>query len=214
MNKRIIINARFDEDLSWCNKLKDLYEIKIMQVDDTNTFFPYWREGVRSYHKRLFSEIVDKGKLNEFLKSTTPGKYPNIGLNCRLLFTYIVENYENLFDITVFVHGDPRHHCENIISQLMTLADDIDFVGFGNEYISDGNGGPYDKCPVAQLYKKLFNKEESPKEFKFFSGSCFAISKNNILQHPKEFYQNALDLTLQECMYPWAFERLFTEIFK
>jgi hypothetical protein len=213
MNKRTIVIARFEEDLGWCNSLRDTHEIKIMQVDDTNDFFPYYREGVRGYHKRLFTEIVDNGKLKEFLGHTTPGKYPNIGLNPRLLFTYIIENYDNLSDITIFVHGDPRHHCEHIISQISALADDIKFVGFGIEYISDGNGRPYDHCPVAELYKKLF-KKNPPEEFKFFSGSCFAISKNNILQHSKEFYQNALDLTLQECMYPWAFERLFTEIFK
>ncbi len=168
MNRRTIVIARFAEDISWSDRFKNTHEIKVMQVDDSNNFFPYHGEGVRAYHKRLFAEIVDAGKLEEFLSHTTPGKYPNIGLNCRLLFTYIIDNYNDLPDIVIFVHGDPRHHCEDIFSQIEALADDIEFVGFGNEFKSDRNGGPHDCCPVGELYKKLFNTDTSPNEFAFF----------------------------------------------
>lgn len=215
MKSRTLVICRFNRDLDWwTDKLSNLYNFNIMQKDDKNNFFPIIHgENLNSYHQRLFKDIIETGKLQEFLNNTTPGTYPNIGFDSHTLFSYVIDNYDNLSDITVFVHELPTNHCQDIVEQILNLEEDIKYKEFGNVYNCNKNGEPEDsEVPVSELYEKLFN-DESPESFSFVSGACFAVSKDNILKRPKEFYQKAKELIYTHWKSTWAFERLYRLIF-
>jgi hypothetical protein len=211
MDKTLLV-CRFNRDVGWVEQLRNQYDIVILQKYDKHSFFCW--ESIREFQPRLFKEIIDQGKLEDYLKEVPEGFYPNIGVDAHVFFSYICDNYNNLNNITVFTHENPIHHCQDFIKELQALPDDIDFKEFGILFHCDGNGRGEDSgTPVAELYELMF-EQPAPEQFTFVSGSLFAVSRDNILQHDINFYQKARDLTLTNWRYPWAFERLYRLIFQ
>jgi len=209
---RTLLVCRFNGDVGWIEQFRNQYDIVILQKYDKHSLYPY--ESIRNFQYRLFKEIVDQGKLKDYLKEAPEGFYPNIGVDAHPFFSYICDNYNNLNNITVFTHENPIHHCEDFIKELQNLPEDADFKEFGTIFDCDGFGRKEDtETPVAEVYELMF-EQPAPERFTFVSGSLFAVSRRNVLQHDLKFYQKARDLTLTNWRYPWAFERLYRLIFR
>jgi hypothetical protein len=127
----------------------------------------------------------------------------NVGREGHTYYTYIYDNYDNLADYTFFLQGNPFDHSPNIISDLHTYINrihhpdvNIDF-DFLSQQIIDCNlsGCPYDNSlPLIDIYEKLFHERKENMAFQFGAGAQFVVSKKNILQRPKEFYLQIIQM--------------------
>jgi hypothetical protein len=146
----------------------------------------------------------------------------NVGREGHTYYKYIYDNYNNLTDYTIFLQGNPFDHSPNIISNLNKYLNNkllnIDFE-FLSEWIicCNLNGCNYHKgLPLIETYEKLFNERKEYMEFKFGSGAQFIVSKNKILERPKEFYLKIVEM-LGNTTHPiegFIIERFHSLIFK
>lgn len=141
--------------------------------------------------------IISKGK-----------DIPNEGREASSYAWYILQNYDNLPEKITFCQGRPFDHAPTI------LTDDIskDFTIHGQTYQSDHNGSPHHYgLEIKQLADKL--GIEIPKKLDFIVGAQFTVSREKILKHPKEFYNNLYNLANTFPEAPWCLERLWIYIF-
>lgn len=123
---------------------------------------------------------------------------PNVGRESHTYLTHIIENYENLSDITVFVQGNPYEHSKNfdqLIVDENLLNKNYSYVGLSDGVITcDENGRPHcgeRHLPLGKLYEWIFNKS-SPEVFMCNSAGQFRVTKEAIRQNPIEVYTRAL----------------------
>jgi len=145
----------------------------------------------------------------------------NVGREGHTYYKYICDNYDNLDDYTIFLQGNPFDHSPNIISNLNKFINNkelnIDFE-FLSEYILNCNlrGCPHHHgLPLIDIYEKLFNVRKTDMDFHFGAGAQFIVSKKAILNRPKEYYLNIVEI-LQNDINPiegYVIERLHQFIF-
>ena len=169
--KFCIIIARYNEDVNWCKQ---------------------------------FSNVIIYNKGTEMTDDFNQILLDNVGREGHTYYKHICDNYDNLADYTIFLQGNPFDHSPNIISNLNKYIDNIDSnVDF--EFLSESvyecnlygcshHGG----LPLIEVYEKIFNlipdEDIKNKNFKFGAGSQFIVSKNKILQRPKDFYLKIVEL--------------------
>jgi len=114
--------------------------------------------------------------------------------------THIYDNYDNLTDYTIFLQGYPFDHSPNIIYNLNKYLNNkelsIDFE-FLSESILNCNlkGCSYHPMlPLIETYEKLFGERKEKMEFQFGAGAQFIVSKQKILQRPKDFYLKIIEM--------------------
>lgn len=131
-------------------------------------------------------------------------KLPNVGREGHTYYTYIYDHYENLPDFVVFLQGHPFDHYPDIINQLNTYIHtqnlNIDFEWLSNRILyTNLSGCPNHKdIPLVETYETLFQEKKTEMEFIFGAGGQFVVSKNRILNRPKEFYANVVELLNKE----------------
>jgi len=124
----------------------------------------------------------------------------NVGREGHTYYKYIYDNYDNLTDYTIFLQGNPFDHSPNIISNLNKYINNKDLninFEFLSEIIIDCNltGCHYHKgLPLIETYEKIFNERKKNMKFKFGCGAQFIVSKNKILERPKEFYFKLVEM--------------------
>jgi hypothetical protein len=144
---------------------------------------------------------------------------PKLGQECPGVLTFIIDNYDDLPDVTFFLHGYPFNHNPDILEHIEAMKSwSPDFVGFthlNNQVrISLSKSYKGDRLePWGVLYQcralveKLYlNVDTSVNDDKpLFSTQCcgqFAVSRANILQAPKEFYVLARKMAYESgCCY-------------
>ena len=196
-----LIIARYNESLEWLNRSN--------YINQFNT--------IKCYNKG------DKLSL-DILKYATnnPDQFdiltlPNIGREVHTYLTYIIDNYDNLGDINVFVTGscDGEYKWYKTLNTfklcfnnknsvfLCEIVDD-DFSKIApfsiNEYTSSdinnrnaNNNKQLEESslrPYGNWYKQIFN--DLPLEYYCLRG-IFAVSKQHIHNQPIEFYKNLLN---------------------
>lgn len=165
-------------------------------------------------------------------KSSTPieGSIPlrNIGRESETLLYYIITNYKNLPDLTIFLQGDPR---SNPISY--TYEQVIEEINkehpYSLETILTGNGrifiNDYWLKTCATLNRKLFPETDGYVEYS--PGVQYVIPKDVILNRPVELYETLHNEVLKfgnselqnnlECLYrgidAWTLEIVWGSIF-
>jgi predicted O-methyltransferase YrrM len=111
---------------------------------------------------------------------------------------YIIDNYKNLPEYTIFVHGhlNSEHQKDkNIIEIINNLKFDGDIVNLNrSDWIGSIKKGDdlWDKkySWLTENWKNIFGEYlELPEEMTFYSCAQFAINKKCILQYPIEFWQ-------------------------
>jgi len=185
-----IIVARYNEDITWSN------------------YFPnviLYNKGVPLEHK------------NQIM-------LPNVGREGHTYYQYIVDHYDQLDDYTIFLQGRPFDHSPNVLHQLMKYTRQTPDLEF--EWISeqmhhstfDQQRQMYDwQCGnIYETYQRVFDKLCTNDACIFGAGAQFIVSKRRILQRPKEFYQNIVNIlgTSVDPMEGYDIERFHGYIFQ
>lgn len=134
-------------------------------------------------------------------------KDKNVGSNIHDYMSFIVDNYENLPDVTLFGKSNmlERHITKEEFDRLVNnrtftplltqhhktylptcwyedgMYCELNDFWYLNEYPLRDNS----ILKLLDIEKRLYNK--------FAPGACYIVPKENILQHPKEFYTKLRD---------------------
>ncbi len=164
-----IIVARYNENIDW-----------------TKHF-----ENVIIYNK---GQALDDGYNEIFLI--------NVGREGHTYYKYICENYNNLEDYTIFLQGNPFDHSPNIINNIdkyvSNIKLNIDFE-FLSQEIHDSSldleSSTYPECKnFHETWKRVFGVSNGNHECTFGCGAQFIVSKKQILNNSKEFYENIVKI--------------------
>lgn len=150
---------------------------------------------------------------------------PNVGREGHTYYKYICDHYDALDDYTIFLQGHPFDHLPNILDELDDIRRkqrngelELDFHYLTKPImecrLSGCTGHP--GLPIKQVYEYVFDtKVTEDRVFMFGSGAQFIVSRERILQRPREFYERIVAL-LQKDVCPvegYVIERLHSLIF-
>lgn len=197
-NRPIISNivvARYNEDLTW---LKDTFK-------DDDVFVYNKGEFIKS------SELPRAWKLFHI---------KNVGREAHTYLYHIVKNYERLADVTAFIQGRIEDHIEEKDDQ-GNVKKPVQFLwDIAKQAYDEGISGntfyvhPSVKGAPSPWFKIADYRDDSLKDsgrtfgewfanfiameyplsenFLWYGAALFAVSKENILRHPKAFYERLL----------------------
>jgi hypothetical protein len=194
-NKNIeIIVSRFNEDLAWANEP------------------PFSKYPVICYNKGINNNY----KVNNLKKEV---KLNNVGRESHTYLYHIINNYENLADITVFLPGSVNTDIYNKWKRANILMNNIDthdgslFIGPKyknvredlydfkiNEYKSTNENNnlinhvnKLEMCSI-RPYGKWYENKFPGIDIKYVSyNGIFAVSKEDILKKTKKYYENLIE---------------------
>lgn len=120
---------------------------------------------------------------------------PNKGREPSSYFWYIHEFYDSLEGLYKFRQANDHEHQ----------------VDKYNHY-SDWDGKPHH--PVILPIKEVADKLgiEIPEQLHFTAGCQIDRTAEQIKKHPKEFYKNAMEVCMEDDLYPYCIERLLNYI--
>ena len=145
-------------------------------------------------------------------------KRPNIGGNQYDIAYFIHENYNNLPDLMAFVQGDPFDHCKKekfdqiIYNEEFTSLESYEHLENTFAHIIDTDGGyteinnswfilPHNQthnltCKYVSYHhfmRETFEDYDYPNYIRFCPGSQYLVTKQQALQHPKNFWKYIMD---------------------
>ena len=170
-----------------------------------------YREDV-SWLKRFSGVRVtmyDKGATGE------PNSLPNVGREAHTYLYHIIERYDSLAEMTVFIQGHPFDHIPSPDDVIWALDADTEYQDLCDHVlIEDRHGEPIQPgLPLGDFYERVFNNT-SPDHFLSHAAACFAVSAEAIRQLSKDYYRHLMQAVLDESLGPWAIERLWETIFR
>lgn len=149
-------------------------------------------------------------------------KLQNIGREAHSYLTYIIDNYDNLPDYTIFVQGNPFDHSQELIKKIENFDEKAGFFPLSDRICVDKNGDPGEfERRIFESVQKIFLKNDI-KVFKFPMGAQFIVSKKAILFHTKTVYQKTRNFMIETeniidekdtIFSPWVMERLWQTLF-
>lgn len=132
-----------------------------------------------------WTKIISNAKVTIYDKEN--GQLPNVGREAHTYIHHIVENYDNLSDITIFLQGDPFIHLNKDFSGFENVTNYL-FTKTGPFFQSDKMLEASGFTRITYLY--LFGK--IPDYLYFVPGAQWVVMKNDILSRPKAFYVKLL----------------------
>ncbi|XP_022083669.1 uncharacterized protein LOC110975458 isoform X4 [Acanthaster planci] len=134
-------------------------------------------------------------------------RLPNVGRESHTYLHHILQNYNSLADVTIFVqgHGPENPWCFRDPQEFVTNAKNNIFCrkqgtygGWGRinhfgKWLADLNSGRMRraKTTVGEFYTALFGTPPPPAVPRCLAG-CFAATKETLHRHPLSFYQKAI----------------------
>lgn len=138
-------------------------------------------------------------------KGVTVLDLPNIGREGHTYLTHIIDNYENLEDITFFLQGNPWDHVYNhvekkkeaLFEEIKSLDQDWSHLGSRMDPVS------WEQMVKTNMFRGLRKKYINlcselgvkPRE-SFSSGACFAVSSNIVRQYEPSIYEHMREQSL------------------
>jgi hypothetical protein len=129
---------------------------------------------------------------------------PNVGREGHTYYTYLVENYDNLPDYTIFLQGNPFDHSPHILENIYTYLvrmqhsnNNLDFAFLSKNIWECSLQGCqfHPNLPLMNVYEHLFDTTQPDTfRFRFGEGAQFLVSKRAILQRPKAFYSKIVEM--------------------
>lgn len=139
---------------------------------------------------------------------------PNKGMDANMYLRYIIDNYDNLPERTLFVH----HHrtdwtqdypLPHYINNLNWELDDYFNIGarknYGDVFVIDPRTKEWIKS-VWFLYEKYI---PYPSELFYYAGTQFMCHKKLIQQYPKSYWQSIYSWLMLTDMPDWLSGRIF-----
>lgn len=138
--------------------------------------------------------------------------YLNIGREAETYLRHIIENYENLADVTFFLQGNPFDHFSGDLFRLINDYNSTEpIVPLGEILECDRQGFPHHKLELGRFSDSLFKTKYY--NFQFVAGAQYAVAKKAIIYRSKNFYEKIYDQIGIEETFPWIMERLWMIIF-
>ena len=158
-------------------------------------------------------------------------KLPNVGRESHTYLYHIIQNYENLPEVTVFLQGEGMgsgfcwNKAEDYLNNIKKNAtckrlggsQDWGRIRHISKWLNEFNSGAmrHAKLDLGEFFQELFGFPHPP-GFPFCPAGCFAASRPMIRRHPIEFYKKAITFVNdhpnpEEGHY---FERLWPTIFE
>lgn len=151
---------------------------------------------------------------------------PNVGRDVHTFFYHIVNRYDTLSDYTFFSQDFPFDHVANYTEIIngdisiwnkysqLTLNGCWFFNSYGTSISCDNNGCPqHCGLPIKTVWEHIF-PTNCPDKIEFVPAGHFCISKENIHNKSKSYYETILNLLSTYEILPWVIERLEPYIFK
>lgn len=168
-------------------------------------------------------ELKDTFRFTIYDKSET-GTLPNYGREAHTYIHHIIENYDNLTDITVFLQGNPFEHM--FVTQTEEIPKDqaIRIIRSYNYNCTEPffcNRLLKENCnKTRNVYIMLFGYPPRSRYIEFTPGAQWIVKKEDILSRPYKFYKNIHELLKKPSVVfdsnivtPWTMERLWHYIF-
>lgn len=191
MNKINLIIARYNENLDWIENIPKNLNINII--------------------------IYNKGEDNIHYPSI---KLKNVGRESHTYLYHIIENYNNLGDITIFTQGDPFTHNPNFIYDLYKIDtyQDIQPLSYGYNYNIPPTEITYEfyKKFQSNFYIDYLDNDFKPTYFYYYNYFSDKIIDNikKILKQKDllKYYQQKLNIDNFEDQYllPVSYSALFS----
>lgn len=183
------LNTNFilEKNEKMINKEKKDLEIVVTRFDENLNYLKNYED---------FLTVYNKGKCDLSLNCKIV-KRPNIGNDPESLFYHIVNNWDNLSDVTFFCQGDINDRSD----QLITYSDFENYINTNDIYFFKKR---YDlpnynenflnfNISFKELYKEIFD-EEYKKDFAWVAGNWISVKKDIIKNVPYSIYQKMLNL--------------------
>jgi hypothetical protein len=111
MSKINLVIARYKEDLTWLKNVPENLNIIVYNKDDTKPI------------SKIFTRVGWQTKGSNPSPLNAPDgvtilRLPNIGREADTYLTHIIDNYDNLGDITIFCQGNPFDHSPDMLKLL------------------------------------------------------------------------------------------------
>ena len=205
------------------------YEIVVGHYNEDLSWLLPYTEHCHVYYKG--DKKVDENLIKKF---KTWSVVPNVVRESYAYLHHIVNNYDNLSKVTVFLQGQIKSHirwrpseCNEDLSSFVLQAE---MKGFYSPNIED-HGGGWGRIPHSGKWKtmldngqiaiskynlgELFGFSHPEKRPPWAWGALFSVSRSRILSRPKSFYEHAVSFVdhhpnPEEGHY---FERLFPAMF-
>jgi len=156
-----------------------------------------WVSDIDNY----YSVIYNKG-LSEIESSI---RLPNLGRESHTYLYHIVNNYNNLHDVTIFLQGNPFDHGFMDFFGSFEAFNNYDFVdnftGFNSIWQVDADSRPHNFAPscgyipnINNFIEKTKIKLPASKVFNFHPGAQFAVKKEHIQKISLEDYIKLLNV--------------------
>jgi len=192
-NQEIVI-SRYNEKLQWINQ-KPFNKHPIV----------IYNKGINEYYE-INQNVVKRVNI------------PNVGRESHTYLYHIINNYDNLADVTIFLPGSiDLHHKYNRAKQMIEKVEETNCTVFSAVYEANIVKTQFNFTLDNYLSSHINNKEINQNatiqksnirpygkwfEQTFIDGEkneyvsycgIFSISKNNILQKPKSYYEKLLN---------------------
>ena len=171
-----IIVARYNENIEWTQRLSRDIDILVYNKGDELTNHD--------------GKIID---------------LPNVGREGHTYYKYIYDNYDNLDDYKILLHGNPFEHSPSILNKINNIQKCESFqceYAFISERVlfTSLAGCPYDiYMDIKPIYEYLFGPiTDNNQVIQFAQGAQFIVSKRAILSRSREFYKKIIDLLEKE----------------
>ena len=182
--QRRLIVAKYKEDVSWINELKNEFDIIVYNKD--NNMDPYNLNFVKTEYYIDGIKWVD---------------LPNIGREAQTYLFHIIENFDDLYDIEVFTQGNPFDHSPNFIQTLLNI-DSSDYyknlcseraTQIRSDFIQcESNLVYFYYGTVNTLHRELFQKDV-PERYEIGIRGMFSANKNAIRDNDIDLYKKCYD---------------------
>ena len=132
---------------------------------------------------------------------------PNIGRESETFLHYILENYDNLFDFTIFVQGNPFGHMDEIVTaelfpKFIDLFLQFDLFKTTPLFIYKLYE-TLDAWPGMKTreYYEYFFEGDIPLQVVFAPGCQYIVPRKVILERPKKFYEMLYNMLINGSKY-------------
>jgi Protein of unknown function (DUF3431) len=166
-----------------------------------------WLNFLKAANSNINTFVINKFHVDDPMSNMV---LPNVGRESHSYLWYIINNYVCLDDFTCFVQGSPFFHCPNVIDIINNFDGSQQFYPFGTVFHTVKDACPHHSDLVVSKFDDLIN---SPAEWSFNGGAQFIVSRDRILRHSKDFYQQLFDRHFTYEHTPWCLERLWKFVY-
>ena len=119
----------------------------------------------------------------------------NAGREAGHYLRFIIDNYDNLLPVTVFLQADPWAHASSYSDELLDIlfGDPVfnnPICYLGSTYSTNSGCPVQPYTPLDHVLRLGWGNEQYPSGSQFSIGAQFYVKKENILKRPIEHYKN------------------------